>query len=114
MALSWFKDLDGRANVSASGFIGVDTNGARDYVRDICGTAIKAAIKASKETKTLYKALEDGWEGASLHNFKQNLAKAIQRLEKSLAKAFATLVKQISAITDAMIDQDINMVQVQD
>jgi uncharacterized protein YukE len=105
---------EGKANVSAKGFIGVDTRGARDYVKDICGTAIKTAIKAAKDTKVLFNKFEDGWEGQSLAIFKENFAKAVLRLEKSLAKAFATLVKQITAVTDAMVDQDINMVQRQD
>ena len=61
----------------------------------------------------LFNAFEDGWEGQSLINFKDNFAKAVLALEKSLAKAFAALVKQIAAITDAMVDQDINMVEKQ-
>ena len=105
---------EGKANVSAKGFIGVDTRGAREYVKDICGVAIKAAIKAAKDTKVLFNKFEDGWEGQSLAIFKENFAKAVLRLEKSLAKAFATLVKQITAVTDAMVDQDVNMVQRQD
>jgi uncharacterized protein YukE len=105
---------EGKASVTAKGFIGVDTRGAREYVKDICGVAIKAAIKAAKDTKVLFNKFEDGWEGQSLAIFKENFAKAVLRLEKSLAKAFATLVKQITAVTDAMVDQDINMVQRQD
>lgn len=102
---------EGKANSSADGFIGVNTGAARDYVRDICGTAIKAAIKAAKDTKALFNVFEDGWEGVALSNFKSNFAKAVLALEKSLAKAFAALVKQIAAVTDAMVDQDINMVE---
>lgn len=105
---------EGKASVGAEGFIGVDTAGARQYVKDICGTAIKTAITAAKDTKVLFNKFEDGWEGQSLAIFKENFAKAVLKLEKSLAKAFATLVKQIAAITDAMIDQDMNMVQRQD
>ena len=104
----------GRVNSSADGFIGVNTEEARTYVKSICGTAIKTAITAAKNTSTLFTAFEDGWSGASLATFKQNFSKAVLRLEKSLAKAFATLVKQITAITDAMVDQDLNMVQAQD
>ena len=66
-----------------------------------------------KNTKSLFKVFEDGWEGVALSNFKSNFAKAVLALEKSLAKAFAALVKQIAAITDAMVDQDINMVEKQ-
>lgn len=113
-ALAGAAGGEGKANVSAKGFIGVDTSGAREYVKDICGVAIKAAIKAAKDTKVLFDKFEDGWEGQSLVIFKENFAKAVLRLEKSLAKAFATLVKQITAVTDAMVDQDINMVQRQD
>ncbi len=105
---------EGKASVTADGFIGVDTRGAKTYVKEICGTAIKAAIAAAKNTKSLFKVFEDGWEGVSLATFEQNFSKAVLRLEKSLAKAFATLVKQITAVTDAMVDQDLNMVQAQD
>ena len=108
-----FSNLDGKASSQADGFIGVDTGAARDYVRDICGTAIKTAIKAAKDTKALFNVFEDGWEGVALANFKSNFAKAVLALEKSLAKAFAALVKQIAAVTDAMVDQDIHMVEKQ-
>lgn len=109
----WFGFSDGKVSSQADGFIGVDTRAARDYVRDICGTAIKTAIKAAKDTKTLFNVFEDGWKGVALENFKSNFAKAVLALEKSLAKAFAALVKQIAAITDAMVDQDIHMVEKQ-
>lgn len=46
-----FFDRGGKASSSESSFIGVDTGAARDYVRDICGTAIKAAITAAKKQK---------------------------------------------------------------
>jgi len=105
---------EGKASATEAGFIGVDTRGAKAYVREICGTAIKAAITAAKDTKSLFKVFEDGWEGVSLATFEQNFSKAVLKLEKSLAKAFATLVKQITAVTDAMVDQDLNMVQAQD
>ena len=92
-------------------FVGVDVSAARDYVRDICGTAIKTAISAAKNTRKLYNTLEAGWSGVAVATFEQNFAKAVQKLEKSLAKAFAALVKEIAAVTDAMVDQDINMVK---
>ena len=104
---------EGKASAQADGFIGVDTGAARDYVKNICGVAIKAAIKAAKDTKALFNVFEDGWEGQSLANFKENFAKAVLALEKSLARAFAALVKQIAAITDAMVDQDLHMVEKQ-
>ena len=102
--------VEGKASSSASGFIGVNTKEARNYVRDICGTAIKAAVQAAKNTRTVYKALEDGWEGVALANFKSNFAKGVLELEKALARAFSALVKQIAAITDAMVEQDKKMV----
>jgi uncharacterized protein YukE len=100
----------GSANSSAETFVGVNVKEARAYVKDICGTAIKAAISAAKETKTVFNALEDGWTGQAIENFEYNYAKAVLRLEKTLAKAFAALVKQIAAITDAMVEQDKKMV----
>ena len=103
----------GNVSSTADGFIGVNTGAARDYVRDICGSAIKSAISAAKDTKALFNTFEDGWEGQSLVNFKANFAKGVLALEKSLSKAFAALVKQIAAITDAMVDQDIHMVEKQ-
>ncbi len=111
--MGFLSNLDGKASSQADGFIGVDTRAARDYVRDICGTAIKVAIKAAKDTKALFNVFEDGWEGVAVANFKSNFSKAVLALEKSLAKAFAALVKQIAAVTDAMVDQDIHMVEKQ-
>jgi uncharacterized protein YukE len=110
---SWFGISEGKVSSEADGFIGVNTSAARDYVRDICGSAIKSAIRAAKDTKALFNVFEDGWKGVSLENFMSNYSKAVQALEKSLAKAFAALVKQIAAITDAMVDQDIHMVEKQ-
>ena len=101
----------GKVSSSASGFIGVNTRAASDYVKDICGSSIKNAIKAAKNTKTLFNAFENGWKGASLDNFEYNYSQAILKLEKTLTKAYAALVKQIAAVTDAMVDQDINMVK---
>ena len=49
---------EGKVNSTADGFIGVNTGAARDYVRDICGTAIKAAIKAAKDTKALFNVFD--------------------------------------------------------
>ena len=88
-----------------------DGLGLYDYVKDICGSSIKNAIKAAKNTKTLFNAFENGWKGASLDNFEYNYSQAILKLEKTLTKAYAALVKQIAAVTDAMVDQDINMVK---
>lgn len=106
-----FGDRGGKVSSTADSFIGVNVSAARDYVRDICGSAIKAAITAAKQRQAVYRALEDGWEGVALKNFEANFDKAIIELEKSLAKAFAALVKEIAAVTDAMVDQDINMVE---
>ena len=106
-----FFDRGGKASSAEKSFIGVDTGAAKDYVRDICGTAIKAAITAAKERRTVFNALENGWEGVALMNFEANFDKAIVQMEKTLAKAFAALVKEIAAVTDAMVDQDINMVE---
>ena len=106
-----FGDRGGKVTSTADGFIGVNVGAARDYVKDICGTAIKAAITAAKQRNTVFKALEDGWEGVALMNFEANFDKAIVQLEKTLAKAFAALVKEIAAVTDAMVDQDIHMVE---
>ena len=103
----------GNVSSTADGFICVNTGAARDYVRDICGSAIKSAISAAKDTKALFTVFEDGWKGVSLDNFMSNYSKAVQALEKSLAKAFAALVKQIAAVTDAMVDQDLHMVEKQ-
>ena len=102
---------NGKVSSTADGFIGVNTKAAEDYVKDICGKAIKDAVKAAKNTKTLYNTFETGWKGASLENFEHNYAQAVLKLEKTLTKAYAALVKQIAAVTDAMVDQDINMVQ---
>lgn len=102
----------GNADSSAAGFIGVNTRAAADYVSDICGTAIKAAITAAKDTKAVFATLETGWTGQSLVNFEINYAKAVTQLEKTLAQAYAALVKEIAGVTDGMIEQDINMVEV--
>ena len=111
MAFGFGGDRGGKVSSTADGFIGVNVGEARNYVKDICGTAIKAAITAAKERKTVYNALEDGWEGVALKNFEANFDKAIIELEKTLARAFAALVKEIAAVTDAMVDQDINMIE---
>lgn len=105
-------DYRGNVNSSAAGFIGVNTRAASDYVSDVCGTAIKSAITAAKDTKSVFAALETGWTGQSLVNFEINYAKAVAELEKNLTQAFAALVKEIASITDSMIEQDINMVEV--
>lgn len=101
----------GSANSSAEGFVGVNTGEAATYVKDICGTAIKSAISALKETKTVFNTLEQGWTGVSLENFEYNYLKAVAELEKTLAQAFAALVKEIAAVTDGMVEQDQNMVE---
>lgn len=108
--MGWLTS-DGNVSSTADGFIGVNTKAASEYVKDICGTAIKEAIKAAKNTKTLYNTFETGWKGVALENFEYNYAQAVLKLEKTLTKAYAALVKQIAAVTDAMVDQDINMVQ---
>lgn len=101
----------GSANSANATFVGVNVKEARAYVKDICGTAIKAAITAAKETKTVFNRLEQGWTGQSIENFEYNYAKAVLQLEKSLARAFAALVKEIAAVTDGMVEQDANMVE---
>ena len=72
---------------------------------------IKAAITAAKNKRDVFNALENGWEGVALKNFEANFEKAIIEMEKTLARAFAALVKEIAAVTDAMVDQDIHMVE---
>lgn len=113
--MSWLNGMvgasNGKVSSTADGFIGVNTKAAEDYVKDICGKAIKDAVKAAKNTKTLYSTFETGWKGVALENFEHNYAQAVLKLEKTLTKAYAALVKQIAAVTDAMVDQDINMVQ---
>lgn len=101
----------GTANSSDESFVGVNVKEARAYVKDICGTAIKAAITAAKETKTVFNTLEQGWTGQSIENFEYNYLQAVIQLEKSLARAFAALTKEIAAITDGMVEQDANMVE---
>lgn len=104
-------NISGSANSSAEGFIGVNTIATAEYVKDICGTAIKAAVEAAKQTNTVFTALETGWTGQSLENFKLNYAKAVVQLEKTLAQAYAALVKEVAAVADGMIEQDAQMVE---
>lgn len=101
----------GTANSGADGFIGVNVGEVKTYVEDICGVAIKSAVTAAKETKTVFNALEDGWTGVALENFEANFTKAVVELEKSLASAYKALVKEIVAVTDGMVEQDQNMVE---
>lgn len=103
----------GKASSGEDGFIGVNVGATETYVNEICGQAIKDAIKAAKETRALFDVFEDGWEGQSVANFESNFATAVSALEKSLSKAYSALAKQIAAITDAMVDQDIGMVEKQ-
>lgn len=101
----------GSANSSEESFVGVNVGKAKEYVEDICGVAIKAAVTAAKETRSVFDALESGWTGVAIENFEFNYLKAVGQLEKSLAKAFAALTKEIAAITDGMVEQDLNMVE---
>lgn len=103
----------GTADNSGQDFIGTSIGDAREYINVICGTAIKTAIETLKQTQTVFNALENGWTGVSLQNFEINFSKGVVELEKALANAFAALVKEVAAATDAMVEQDKNMVQVQ-
>ncbi len=105
--------FSGTANSSDDSFIGVNVVEVKNYVENICGTAIKAAITAAKETRSVFDALQNGWTGQAMERFEGNFTKATLELEKTLGQAFVALVKEIAATTDGMVEQDANMVELQ-
>lgn len=100
----------GALSAITGGFIGVRTSAVESLIKQ-CRIAMDEVISALNNYNSVFIALEDGWKGQALENFKKNFEIAVNRTEKTLDRAYIALAQELIDIANALLEEDKGMVE---
>ena len=92
-------------------FVGVSNAGITKFLAETVTPALQETRKAIENHFKVFNALNDGWEGQAKENFMENFKKGELEAQKVIAAAYQSLLKEIAAIADGMVQQDLQMVE---
>lgn len=89
---------------------GFSQDGAETYLAELNAKAITETKNILGDTAEIQKALEAGWQGQAQINFMQNFNTAVIRIQAALDNCSNALHSEFSQITNAWIEQDSKMI----